>query len=146
MDTLDVAVQAYAENGLVNQRNRSSVGNHRGLLTEKDLLPQPAAWDALDIQPNQVKKRLNPRWVETLMGIPVGWTMTSCMQPIASPVSFAMMSSAGNAESTTQTAHVLGQIALMTENYSDELRLLGNGVVPATAERAFTTLLKELTK
>ena len=30
-------------------------------------------------------------------------------------------------------------------NRTDELRLLGNGVVPATAERAFRTLLEELT-
>jgi hypothetical protein len=29
-------------------------------------------------------------------------------------------------------------------NRTDELRLLGNGVVPATAERAFRTLLAEL--
>ena len=26
--------------------------------------------------------KLNPRWVETLMGIPVGWTMPSCMNPV----------------------------------------------------------------
>ena len=32
------------------------------------------------------------------------------------------------------------------DNRTDELRLLGNGVVPATAELAWTTLLKELTK
>jgi len=30
------------------------------------------------------------------------------------------------------------------DNRTDELRLLGNGVVPATAERAFRTLLKDL--
>jgi site-specific DNA-cytosine methylase len=30
------------------------------------------------------------------------------------------------------------------DNRTDELRLLGNGVVPATAERAFRTLIKEL--
>jgi DNA (cytosine-5)-methyltransferase 1 len=30
------------------------------------------------------------------------------------------------------------------DNRTDELRLLGNGVVPATAERAFRTLLTEL--
>ena len=29
--------------------------------------------------PNQGK--LNPRWVETLMGLPVGWTMPSCLMP-----------------------------------------------------------------
>jgi hypothetical protein len=25
--------------------------------------------------------KLNPRWVETLMGLPVGWTMPSCVSP-----------------------------------------------------------------
>ena len=30
--------------------------------------------------------RLNPRWVETLQGIPVGWTMPSCASPVT-PVS-----------------------------------------------------------
>ena len=25
--------------------------------------------------------RLNPRWVETLMGVPVGWTTPSCASP-----------------------------------------------------------------
>jgi hypothetical protein len=27
------------------------------------------------------KGKLNPRWVETLMGLPVGWTMPSCATP-----------------------------------------------------------------
>jgi hypothetical protein len=26
--------------------------------------------------------KLNPRWVETLMGLPVGWTMPSCAYPV----------------------------------------------------------------
>ena len=26
--------------------------------------------------------KLNPRWVETLMGLPVGWTMPSCVHPV----------------------------------------------------------------
>ena len=26
--------------------------------------------------------RLNPRWVETLMGLPIGWTMPSCTSPV----------------------------------------------------------------
>jgi len=33
--------------------------------------------------------KLNPRWVETLMGLPVGWTMPSC----ASPVTIELMNS-----------------------------------------------------
>ena len=58
--------------------------------------------------------KLNPRWVETLMGVPVGWVSPD-------PVTH-----------TTCT------------NRTDELRLLGNGVVPATAALAFETLLKEV--
>jgi len=30
----------------------------------------------------QVGGKLNPRWVETLMGLPVGWTMPSCASPV----------------------------------------------------------------
>jgi len=42
----------------------------------------------LDTMPRQIhhqegyRGKLNPRWVETLMGIPVGWTMPSCMNPV----------------------------------------------------------------
>jgi hypothetical protein len=30
----------------------------------------------------QTTGKLNPRWVETLMGLPVGWTMPSCRSPV----------------------------------------------------------------
>ena len=36
------------------------------------------------------------------------------------------------------------QLCITCDNRTDELRLLGNGVVPATAERAFRVLIKEL--
>lgn len=57
---------------------------------------------------------LNPRWVEALMGLPLGW-----VDPVQS-------------EPTSFTSRI------------DELRLLGNGVVSATAERAILTLLRRL--
>jgi hypothetical protein len=31
---------------------------------------------------NRNNGKLNPRWVETLMGLPVGWTMPSCKYPV----------------------------------------------------------------
>jgi hypothetical protein len=31
---------------------------------------------------SQAGGKLNPRWVETLMGLPVGWTMPSCAYPV----------------------------------------------------------------
>jgi hypothetical protein len=30
---------------------------------------------------SQTNGKLNPRWVETLMGLPIGWTMPSCTSP-----------------------------------------------------------------
>jgi hypothetical protein len=42
--------------------------------------------------------KLNPRWVETLMGLPVGWTMPSC----ASPVTIALTNSASSATESFQ--------------------------------------------
>jgi hypothetical protein len=36
------------------------------------------------------------------------------------------------------------ELFITTDNRTDELRLLGNGVVPATAERAFLTLMDQL--
>ena len=59
---------------------------------------------------------LNPRWVEALMGLPIGW-----VDPFKS-----------------------GPVSLTSR--TDELRLLGNGVVPATAERAIRVLLPRLFK
>ena len=41
---------------------------------------------------------LNPRWVETLMGLPVGWTMPSC----ASPVTIERMNSDSSATELSQ--------------------------------------------
>jgi hypothetical protein len=38
------------------------------------------------------------------------------------------------------------ELCVATDNRTDELRLLGNGVVPATAERAFRILMEELTQ
>jgi len=31
---------------------------------------------------SQANGKLNPRWVETLMGLPIGWTMPSCTSPL----------------------------------------------------------------
>jgi hypothetical protein len=65
--------------------------------------------------------KLNPRWVETLMNVPIGWTMPSC------------------------TPEQLNNPSIYTscDNRTDELRLLGNGCVVATVSKAFTTLLNK---
>ena len=34
------------------------------------------------VTPETLSAKLNPRWVETLMGLPVGWVMPSCTSPV----------------------------------------------------------------
>jgi len=63
--------------------------------------------------------RLNPSWVEQLMGWPVGWSQL--------PDDWR----------DTMKPH---------ENHIDRLRMIGNGVVPATAAKAFLTLIKKILK
>ena len=80
-----------------------STGAHKqkdGSMTDK-LDKQVKSWATPDVSDrrsdncrqiglsNQTQGKLNPRWVETLMGLPVGWTMPSC----ASPVTIERMSS-----------------------------------------------------
>ena len=47
---------------------------------------------------NGTTGKLNPRWVETLMGLPVGWTMPSCQ----SPATIALTSCASSATESSQ--------------------------------------------
>ncbi len=133
-DTLHSQIKVWATPEGMAGGKTSRGGNRKGELLLTGQVKQDASG------------KLNPRWVETLMGLPVGWTMPSCSQPIVDPANAVMMSSAGSVEDTTQTAHALDQIAVMTDNRTDELRLLGNGVVPATAEKAFRTLINDLHK
>lgn len=115
LDQLARAVYAY---GLQDQTNRSKAGNRR--------------------------ERLNPRWTEVLMGIPIGWTAVSCTHPIVANVNFAASQSTQIVMTTIPNARALGRTAVTMNDYVSELQLLGNGVVPATAEVAIRTLFKEL--
>jgi hypothetical protein len=36
----------------------------------------------LEDQTEKATGKLNPRWVETLMGLPIGWTTPSCIRPV----------------------------------------------------------------
>jgi hypothetical protein len=49
-------------------------GNHSDLPSQTEVAPT-GQW-------NRDNGKLNPRWVETLMGLPVGWTMASCATPV----------------------------------------------------------------
>jgi hypothetical protein len=47
--------------------------------------------------------KLNPRWVETLMGLPVGWTMPSCASPVTpESTSFASLGTASSPQSPSE--------------------------------------------
>jgi hypothetical protein len=135
MDTLDVAVQAYREGGILGppvRANRSMTGNRRescwatprsGKITDEKLeswmkrnsaggvatmpltlqVKQWATPNAGDGKSGMAvgrkqkslgqdvsrteggyleKAKLNPRFCEVLMGLPVGWLMPSCASPV----------------------------------------------------------------
>jgi hypothetical protein len=67
---------------------------------------------ARSMLPEDMKRssgKLNPRWVETLMGLPIGWTMPSC----TSPQTIAPMSCDFSAmEFACQPLSVLGEFSL----------------------------------
>lgn len=98
MDTLDVAVQAYREGGILGppvRANRSMTGNR-----PESLWATPNAGDGkAGMAVNRLQKslgqdvtraeggylpkaKLNPRFCEILMGLPVGWLMPSCASPV----------------------------------------------------------------
>jgi hypothetical protein len=66
------------------------------------------------------------------------------MRPIVVSARNAESQFALDATSTTQIVDAQDRIATSIDNRTDELRLLGNGVVPQTAERAWRVLVEEL--
>jgi hypothetical protein len=108
------------ENGdrdlLVNQVNWQTATVSTGAHKQKDgsmidkLNQQVKSWATPDVSDrrsdncrqiglsNQTQGKLNPRWVETLMGLPVGWTMPSC----ASPVTIERMNSDSSETGSSQ--------------------------------------------
>ena len=55
------------------QGRMAKLGQMSDLLSQTEVAPT-GQW-------NRANGKLNPRWVETLMGLPIGWTMPSCMSP-----------------------------------------------------------------
>jgi hypothetical protein len=62
--------------------------------------------------------KLSPRWVETLMGLPIGWTMPSCLNP-ATPES--MNCDCSETESSRQPPSELGECFMKDSGVSQRL-------------------------
>jgi len=83
--------------------------------------------------------KLNPSWVEWLMGWPIGWTdyePLSCMSSDHPPWNRDPWS-IWNDEDVARTSEG-------TQHRTDRLRAVGNGVVPQQAALAFLTLMDEV--
>jgi len=77
---------------------------------------------------------LNPHWVERLMGVPDGWTRLGAV------CADQAVPWGANWESDVP------RVVESCEDRVDRIRLLGNGVVPQTAAKAWTVLSKELSE
>ena len=84
---------------LSTQKNASALAQHRMASSMKNSIEcytddQDNFGPAHQVNPSthgshQESIKLNPRWVETLMGLPVGWTMPSCTSPVTiEPMSY----------------------------------------------------------
>lgn len=83
---------------------------------------------------NKPKEHLNPDWVEKLMGVPRGWTA------LDGDSNKWQNNWSGDWEgNTTRTTDI-------KKDRVDRIRMLGNGVVPATAAKAWTVLSARLNK
>ena len=79
-------------------------------------------------------KALNPDWVEKLMGVPPGWTALD-----GNSNEWQNNWSGDWEGNTPRTTDV-------KKDRVDRIRMLGNGVVPATAAKAWTVLSARLNK
>ncbi len=111
MDTLDVAVQAYREGGILGPpvpANRSTTGNHPESCWATPNAGDGKAGMAVGRKQKSLgqdvtraegrylpKAKLNPRFCEVLMGLPIGWLMPSCARPVTpAGMSFASQETA----------------------------------------------------
>ena len=54
--------------------------------------------------------KLNPRWVETLMGLPVGWTMPSCASPVTTEqTNFASSATESSQQQQNEHSELFGR-------------------------------------
>jgi hypothetical protein len=84
MDTLDVAVQAHTDGGILSNWPTPRAGNPGSrkpgtggkILAEEAKIHNgpPAPEKSSTSGKNHGSPKLNPNWVEQLMGLPVGWT------------------------------------------------------------------------
>ena len=62
------------ENNRNNRRRRAATQREKGVNLHLPLKSQ--------VTPETLSAKLNPRWVETLLGLSVGWVMPSCTSPV----------------------------------------------------------------
>lgn len=84
--------------------------------------------------------KLNPSWVEWLMGWPIGWTD---YEPMPSHASLEHCPWNGDPWSVWND-EVVARTSEGTRHRADRLRAIGNGVVPQQAALAFLTLMDEV--
>jgi hypothetical protein len=66
----------------VHQWPTICAGDYRTPPTNSGIAGQTIMPSSEHALPKAAGGKLNPRWVETLMGLPIGWTMPSCQSPV----------------------------------------------------------------
>jgi hypothetical protein len=77
-DTAGCSLDAVNPDGSHRNRRDRLMG---AVMAEISGLLAPESFNTDGSHP-ELSGKLNPRWVETLMGLPIGWTMPSCTSPV----------------------------------------------------------------
>jgi hypothetical protein len=77
------ASKIHAENPVIAIARAQKHGFKFSCLATEAVMATPPPEGEINIVGNRPASpaKLNPRWVETLMGLPIGWTMPSCQEP-----------------------------------------------------------------
>jgi len=95
-----------------------------GVVSKRNQIPTP-----LDVDPGSVGGSLNPDWVEQhLMSLPEGWTRLEPVPDGAYDEWFEAMRDG----TWWYTERGLPRVTTGVENRVNRLKMLGNGIVPAT--------------
>ncbi len=116
--------------------------DYKGGYTEDSLTRKDGKSRRFDVLPNAaigglgtdvVKGHLNPDWVEQLMGVPLGWTSLT-----GTTTQWTNRWADGSWEEG------IPRVVESVADRVDRIRMLGNGVVPATAAKAWQVLTQRL--
>ena len=130
-----LTVQVSRQESWATPQSRDAKGAEGRMIRDGSASDLPSQTEVEDTGTwNRNNGKLNPRWVEVLQGVPVGWVMPSCVNPIT-PIAEPVQSMGGG---NWMTPEALNSTGYQISNGQKILRLgsqvIQNSTPPVTIE------------